>query len=288
MSDTERAAELGLHSRHADVNGTRLHYVTGGEGPPLVLLPGWPQTWWSYREVLPKLAEKHRVIAVDLRGMGGSAKPAGGYDKKTMAEDVHELVRHLGHGQVDVVGHDIGAGVAFSLAANHPETVRRAALLDAPHPNESFFELPVLSRPGTPDVLWWFGFNTIESLPEQLLEGRARFLVDHIVDRLALVPDAITDRDRAVYAAAYDTVEAIRASNGWYKAFGRDAEDLRGYEKATTPLLGLVTPLSRRHLAAVLDHHATDVRIHEVAGSGHFLAEEQPDAVVAEIESFLG
>ena len=148
MNDTELAAELGFRSEHADVNGTRLHYVTGGEGAPLVLLPGWPMTWWSFHQVMPTLAQKHQVIAIELRGQGGSAKPADGYDKKTMARDVHELVRQLGHDKVDVVGHDIGAMVAFSLAANHPDTVGKAVLLDVAHPYDGYYDRPLVPRPG--------------------------------------------------------------------------------------------------------------------------------------------
>ncbi|GAA3436369.1 alpha/beta fold hydrolase [Kutzneria kofuensis] len=284
MNDVELAAELGFRSEHADVNGTRLHYVIGGDGEPLVLLPGWPQTWWSYHKVMPKLAERHRVVAVDLRGMGGSAKPADGYDKKTMAADIGELVRHLGHDRVDVAGHDIGSMVAFSLAANHPDTVRKIAMLDVPHPSDSFHELRVLG-PGT---LWWFAFNQLDTLPAQLLEGRARYLVDHMIDRIAVRRDAITDRDRAIYAAAYDTADAIRAGNRWYQAFERDIEDLRGYEKVTTPVLGLLAPWVREPVEAAITEAATDVRIREIPDSGHYLAEERPDAVVEELTRFFG
>lgn len=111
----------GFRSAHAEVNGTRLHYVTGGTGPALVLLPGWPETWWTYHKIMPALAQRYTVLAVDLRGMGSSAKPEQGYEKKTMAKDVRELLLKLGHTEAAVVGHDIGAQVAWSFAANHPE-----------------------------------------------------------------------------------------------------------------------------------------------------------------------
>jgi pimeloyl-ACP methyl ester carboxylesterase len=113
-----------MRDGYATVNGVRLHYVEDGEGDPVVLLPGWPRTWWEFHKIMPKLAVTHRVIAVDLRGMGESAKPEGGYDKKTMAADIAALLHELGHDRADVVGSDIGAMVAFSLAANHPELVR--------------------------------------------------------------------------------------------------------------------------------------------------------------------
>ena len=106
------------------MNSVRLHYVAGGEGSPVLLLPGWPETWWSYHKIMPELARSHRVVVVDLRGMGQSDKPEGGYDKKTMAGDIAALVRELGFETVDVVGHDIGSMVAYSFAANHPELIR--------------------------------------------------------------------------------------------------------------------------------------------------------------------
>jgi pimeloyl-ACP methyl ester carboxylesterase len=132
------------------VNGVRLHYVIGGRGAPLVLLPGYPETWWEYRKVMPALAARYRVIAVDLRGMGGSGKPRGGFDKKTMAKDVLGLVRHLGYDQVNIAGHDIGSQVTFSFAANHPGAATRIAMLDVPHPNEFIYSLSIIPRPGQP------------------------------------------------------------------------------------------------------------------------------------------
>ena len=149
VSDVALVKSLpGFENGYADVNGTRLHYVIGGKGAPLVLLPGWPQTWWEFHKIMPALAEKYRVIAVDLRGMGGSAKPPGGYDKKTMARDIYELVRQLGFEKVNIAGHDIGSMVAFSFAANHPGATSKLALLDVPHPDEFFSEIRMLPQHG--------------------------------------------------------------------------------------------------------------------------------------------
>ena len=111
----------GFRDAFARVNGTTLHYVVGGRGEPLILLPGWPQTWWEYRKVMPALAGRYRVIAVDLRGMGDSDKPASGFDKKTMARDIAALARQLGYDSVNIAGHDIGSMVAYSFAVNHPD-----------------------------------------------------------------------------------------------------------------------------------------------------------------------
>jgi pimeloyl-ACP methyl ester carboxylesterase len=114
----------------AAVNGIRLHYVSDGDGPPVMLLHGWPQTWYCWRKVMPLLAERHTVIAPDLRGYGHSDKPPGGYDKRTMAEDVRALARLLGHERLALVGHDRGARVAHRWALDHPDEVERLAVLD--------------------------------------------------------------------------------------------------------------------------------------------------------------
>jgi pimeloyl-ACP methyl ester carboxylesterase len=139
-----------------------------------------------------------------------------------------------------------------------------------------------------PNALWWFAFNQLDALPAQLLEGRARLLVDHMVERLAEDPQAITDRDRASYAAAYDSVEAIQAGNKWYQAFERDIEDLWTYDKMTTPVLGLLAPWASAQVEVSINQVATDVRIRVIPDSGHFLAEERPARVLAELIDFFG
>ncbi|TCO62182.1 alpha/beta fold hydrolase [Actinocrispum wychmicini] len=277
----------GFRSGYANVNGIRMHYVAGGRGRPLVLVPGWPQTWWEFRKIMPALAARYRVIAVDLRGQGGSDKPAGGYDKKTMARDIHELVRHLGYSTVDIAGHDIGAMVAFSFAVNHPDSTRTVTIMDVAHPDENLFKIPMLAPPGQPVNVWWFAFNQVRGLPEQLLAGRFRPLVDWLFDTLLVNPASVGDRDRAVYARAYSRPDAIRAGNAWYQAFYQDIEDQTAYRKVTAPMLGLAAEYNDT-LAEVLPGKGTDVRLAKIAGSGHFLPEEQPDAVVKALTDFLG
>jgi len=122
---------------HADLGDVRLHYVTAGQGPAVVLLHGWPQTWYMWRNVLPGLARHHRVIAPDLRGLGDSSRPPGGYDKKTLAHDVWRLVHDVLHEQrLFLVGHDWGGPTAFALAAQHRDAVRRIAIFDVPVPGD--------------------------------------------------------------------------------------------------------------------------------------------------------
>ncbi|MGW6843027.1 alpha/beta fold hydrolase [Streptomyces sp. NPDC054958] len=290
LADAALAASLdgGFTSHHAEVNGTRLHYVEGGSGTPLVLLGGWPQTWWQWNKVLPALAGRYRVIAVDLRGMGGSAKPDTGYDKKTMAADVHALLLHLGLERAHVVGHDIGAMVAYAFAANHPEATDRIALLDVSHPEEAWTQMPLLPRPGLRH-LWWFAFNQVQGLPEQLLAGRYHLLLDELFAGMTADPAAIDDRSRAVYARAYDSPDAIRAGNAWYRAFRQDIDDLAGYSPVTAPLLALGGEHSNyERLLAAVPALGTDTRVVRVDGCGHYLPEERPEVVTAELTRFLG
>ncbi|PDP87579.1 alpha/beta hydrolase [Glycomyces fuscus] len=293
-----RSLDGGFTSRHADVDGVRLHYVEGGSGTPLVLLGGWPQTWWQWHKVMPALARRHRVIAVDLRGMGGSARPAGGYDKKSMARDVRGLVRHLGLGSVDVVGHDIGAMVAYAYAANHPEATRRICMLDVAHPDEGWAELRLLPAPGQPvntplgeggsPLLWWFAFNQVLGLPEELLGGRSRVLVDWLAEHLTGDPGSIDERSREVYARAYSTADAVRAGNAWYREFTTDIADERTYAPVSAPVLVLGGELSNHaSLREVMPAKGTDVRVLGVPDCGHYIPEERPEAVIDALESFL-
>jgi pimeloyl-ACP methyl ester carboxylesterase len=276
-----------FRSGHAKVNGVRLHYVAGGSGEPLVLLPGWPQTWWEFHKIMPALAAKYRVIAVDLRGMGGSEKPAGGFDKKTMARDIHELIRHLGHTRAHIAGHDIGAMVAHSFAANHPAATRTLTLMDVAHPDEGLYQITMLAPPGQPVHVWWFAFNQVRGLPEQLVSGRSRYLVDWMFDNLLVNRDAIGPHDRALYAAAYSRPDAIRAGNGWYQGFEQDIVDQKAYGTITAPLLGLASEMNYDYLAYLLPTKGSDVRVNKVANSGHFVVDEQPTVVTNELLQFL-
>jgi len=304
QSDARRLADIsdaglvrtlpGFSEGTATVNGIRLHYVIGGKGNPVVLLPGWPETWWAFHKIMPALAQNHRVIAVDLRGMGASDKPTDGYDKKTMAKDILELVRQLGHDKVDVVGHDIGAQVAFSFAANHPQATRKIALLDVPHPDAQLATWPLLPAAGTfGDKIdeqhpypWWFAFHQVKGLPEQILEGRAELEQAWFFRYLLQDENALDSRDRAVYAAAYNSRDALRAGYAWYQAFPQDIIDDGTYGKLTMPVLGLGGP-GYSWLKATLSTKATDLKVIKVEGSGHFIAEEKPDATITYLEDFL-
>ncbi|MCF2529114.1 alpha/beta fold hydrolase [Yinghuangia soli] len=300
-TDAELARSLDgdFTSRHAEVNGVDLHYVIGGQGDPLVLLGGWPQTWWQFHKVMPELARRYRVIAVDLRGMGGSGKPHSGYDKRTMAEDIRALLQHLGHAKASIAGHDIGAMVAQSLAANHPEAVDKLVLMDVHHPDQDMYGLSLLPQPdqhvdgdfrvGSRVYLWWFALNQVRGLPETLLAGRERAWIDALFDYMLLDPTSIGDHDRDVYAQAYATPDAVRAGNAWYQEFMRDIEDEKTHGPLAMPVLGIGGDHSNYgYLASALPAKGPDVRVVELAKSGHYLPEEQPEEVVRLIAEFLG
>ncbi|WP_205624346.1 alpha/beta fold hydrolase [Dyadobacter crusticola] len=224
-TDSELVKTLArFTSKIISVNDIKLHYVLGGQGEPLILLPGWPQTWWSYHKIMPLLADKYQVIVVELRGMGSSDKPISGYTKKEMAGEVTVLLDELGIGRAHIGGHDIGASVAFSLAAHFPERINNLVLLDTPHPDENMYKLPMLPI-GDGVHPWWVAFNQIKNLPEQLLEGRFNIVQDWLFDQLLEDKTTINAFDRQVYAQAYNSKDAIRASNAWYQTFPEDIND---------------------------------------------------------------
>ncbi|MFE0865827.1 alpha/beta fold hydrolase [Streptomyces rochei] len=288
-TDEELARSLpgDFRSHLADVNGTRLHYVSGGSGEPLVLLPGYPQTWWAWHKVLPALAERFHVIAADLRGMGGSARPAGGYDKKTMAADIHALVRYLGYQDVHIAGHDMGAMVAFAFAANHPEATRKVAMLDTPHPDESYYDLRLMARPGTGITRWWWAFNQVRDLPQVLYGGRMREVIDWLFEHALADQSLIDERDRAVYAQRYDSPEGIRAACAWYQAYHQDIEDRKTYGKLDVPVLGIGSRHTYEYFRHLLPTLAGDVRVERAADSVHYFPEEEPELITRYLLDFF-
>lgn len=285
--DSELIKQLpGFTSNYLTVNGSRLHYILGGQGKPLVLLPGWPQTWWSYHKIMPLLADSYQVIVVELRGMGSSDKPVSGYSKKGMAGDVAALLDQLNIEQTYIAGHDIGAAVAFSFAAHFPQKTQKLVMLDTPHPDENMYKLPMLPT-GAGIHPWWVAFNQIQHLPEQVLEGRFNLVQRWLFDQLLEDKTAIGEFDRRVYAQAYNNQDAIRASNGWYQSFPQDIEDIKG-KRIEAPTLGLAGPTGYQMLSYTLPPYVDNLELKEVMGAGHFVQEEKPLETSRLIHDFLG
>lgn len=286
----------GFTNHYATVNGVQLHYVAGGRGPVLVCLPGWPQTWFSYHPIAAGLAEHYRVLLVDLRGMGSSGKPAAGYDKKTMAQDIYELLRQLGIDKAFVLGHDIGGMVASSLAFNHPEVVEKLLVADGAHPSQGLRQMPMLPVPGSfgakmddqQPYVWWMAFNQVKGLPEQLLAGRFHLLLDYLFAYVMLDESKMSAFDRAVYAAAYNEPESIRAANAWYQALDQDIADASTYSRLAMPVLGIGSHVSHSYLQMSLPYVAENVQIVGLLDSGHYMFEEKPAEVLAAVLGFLG
>lgn len=293
-SDDTLVSELdGFERGFAEVNGIRLHYVEGGEGSPVILMPGWPQTWWAFNKIMPEIAEHHHVIAVDIRGMGASDKPEGGYDKKNMAADIHELIGSLGYESAHIVGHDIGSQVAYAFAANYPDATTSVSFLDVSAQPQSTRDMRLVpSSPLTGNFqedffLWWFAFNQVHNMPEELIEGRAHIYQNWFWDSLLYNEDALTERDRAVYANAYNTKDGIRGGNGWYKAYAQDLDDQLTYpDRLTAPSLG-IGGLGNGLLVDFMERRFTDPQLEYLPESGHYIAEEAPEEVARLLENFL-
>lgn len=276
----------GFTSATAAVNGQTIHYIMGGAGEPLVLLHVWPQTWYEWQRLMPRLAEHYTVIVPDLRGFGASSKPklAAGYDTRTLAEDMHQLVRHLGYAHIRLVGHDIGLMVAYAYAAAYPEEVQKLAIMDAPIPGIE----PTWTQVKT--TRWHFGFNATAELAGQLLAGRERFYLHYMYTQSAFNKTAFTAAEVDEFVRAYSAPGAMTASLLVYQAF--DTSAAQNKASAHTKLKMPVLALGGEHsfgakIVPLAQLVADDVRGGSVPDSGHWVAEENPDYVLAQLLDFL-
>jgi pimeloyl-ACP methyl ester carboxylesterase len=273
-----------IDSRFAEVNGTRLHYLTAGKGDPILLLHGYAQTSHMWRPLISELAKSHLVIAPDLRGFGQSAKPDGGYDKKSMAQDVHALASSLGHKRVGVVGHDIGLMVAYGYAAQYPTEVDRIVLMDAFLPGVGDWTSVWLLRD-----LWHFHFYG--KTPLALVAGRERVYLEHFWNDFAADPaQSVSEPDRQFYAAAYAQPGAMKAGFEVFRAFEQDAKDFAGFAKSklTMPMLVLTGEKASGEFL-IKQGRLVDDNIEGVVikGAGHWLMDEAPDQVIPKLVSFF-
>jgi len=274
----------GFADRFVEVNGVRLHYMIGGKGSPVVLLHGYAQTSHMWLPIMPLLAKRHTVIVPDLRGAGGSAKPESGYDKKTMAVDIHELTSSLGFDRVSVVGHDIGLMVAYAYAAQFPQATERVVLMDAFLPGIGNWKEVWLMRD-----LWHFHFYG--PVPLALVKGRERTYFEHFWNDFAADPKhSIPEADRRIYAKAYAQPGGMRAGFEYFRNFERDANDFAQLSAAPLPMPVLVLTgekASGNFLIEQAKLVATNVRGQAVQGSGHWLMEEAPQGVISAIIEFI-
>jgi pimeloyl-ACP methyl ester carboxylesterase len=277
-------ASPGFSDRFGDVNGTRLHYLIGGTGSPVVLLHGYAQTGHMWLPILPYLAERHTVIVPDLRGAGESAKPEAGYDKKSMAVDIHELTSSLGFKRVSIVGHDIGLMVAYAYAAQFPQATERLVLMDAFLPGIGNWKDVWLMRD-----LWHFHFYG--EVPLALVKGRERTYFEHFWNDFAADPKhSVSEADRQFYASAYAQPGGMRAGFEYFRNFERDARDFAelSASKLSMPVLVLTgEKASGQFLIDQARLVATNVKGVVIKGSGHWLIDEAPQQVIPELVAFL-
>ncbi|MFE2214465.1 alpha/beta fold hydrolase [Streptomyces canus] len=277
-------------SRLVEVNGLRLHAVTGGDGPALLLIGGWPQTWYAWREVMPALARRHTVVAVDSRGAGLSDKPDDGYDAGTLAADLVALMAALGHDRFDVVGHDIGTWTGYALAADHPERVGRLAILEAVIPGLT--PSPPFFGPAAANLrLWQFGFNRLTDLNEELVRGREQLFFGWQFATKAATPTAIPAYAVDAYVDAITAdPRALRASFAYYRALDETIaqNEQRSKTRLTLPVLAVGGALwSGSNAAQTMRLAADDVTGIVLDDCGHYPAEEQPTRLVEILEDFL-
>ena len=280
----------------AMVKGVRLHLVEGGRGASTLLLPGWPQSWYAWRYVMPLLVNSgRRVIALDPRGIGDTDRPSSGYDLRTVAAEVHGVVEALGlttDGPLDVVGHDIGTWLGYAYAAEWPGDVKRLAVFDAALPGSS--PPPPARIPPAEDNVktWHFAFNRLDDLPELLLKGREREFLTWLFRAKAMRTWTITPADLDEYVRVNAAPGATRAALSYYRHAlspeGLEHSRERAARKLTIPVLafgaeaGVGTALiDTMHLVA------SDVRGGVFKGCGHYMPEEAPCAIAQQIMMFM-
>jgi len=275
----------------ASVNGIQMHYVIGGHGDPLVLLHGFPQSWYEWRHVMPALAKNYTVIVPDLRGFGDTSKPDTGYDGKTTAEDIYQLVSQLGFNKILLVAHDVGSQTAYSYAGAHPNNVSKIVLMDFPFPGF----LPASFGQNGP---WWFAFQQVPNLPELSVQGKERECISWLFQGLAYNPSAITDNDIDVYASHISRPGGLKGAFNHFRYSPMDT--LQNKESATNkitiPVLvlgGDIYPalggdLPGNYALESTQALATNVKGITVPLSGHWIPEEQPVFVIKQLVNFFG
>jgi pimeloyl-ACP methyl ester carboxylesterase len=274
-------------SRYIDTHGLRQHAVIGGQGPPLLLVHGWPENWYTWRLLMPALARDFEVVAVDQRGVGLTDKPQDGYDTGTLAGDLAAMMDELGHRRFAVVGHDTGFAISYALAADHADRVARVGLLELPG-SPGTAPPPPLFLPGPlNDPLWHLTFNRIDGLNEQLVAGREdlffRWEFDAAAKRLA--DDVI-----GYYVGLLSNPDSLRGSFGWYRALEASIaqNEQRATRRLTMPVLGIGGEMSfGENVGNGVRAVADDVQSLVIPGTGHFLAEESPDELLAALTAFL-
>jgi pimeloyl-ACP methyl ester carboxylesterase len=275
-------------SRYFDTGEVRLHAVTGGEGPPLLLIHGWPQTWYAWRMLMLELARDFTVVAVDQRGIGLSDKPADGYDTGTLAGDLLALMEALGHERFAVYGTDTGMPIAYALAADHPERVERLVVSEAPLPGVAPSP-PLLVPAQRNERIWHIAFNRAAEVNERLVRGREDIFFgnEFAVSAVKKLPDEAVD----YYVDMLRLDEhALRGSFGWYRAIDDTTaqNERRRSRRLRMPVLAIGAEYSTGEgVGIAMKLAADDVQTVVIPGVGHWVAEEAPEKLLAALTEFL-
>lgn len=276
----------GFTSERRLVGDARMHYVIGGSGTPVVLLHGFPNTWYSWRDVMPRLAERHTVIAVDLRGLGDSDPGTRPNDVPTDADDLHGLIAELGLGPVLLAGQDWGGSAAFAFAAAHPDGVRRLAVLES-MPAGPWTE----TGPGRGDP-WFVGFHQIPELPERMVTGRERAYLDWFLRAFSATEGVPTSAAVDEYVRCYARPGAMASAFARYRGRGAGREIEYNNRHLSRPLdLPVMAVGGERFFGAAvaenLRHGVSDVRQEVLADCGHYVSEERPQELASLLLSFF-
>ena len=286
LAGTAAAAPVPVQDHTAKFGDVELHYVEAGsgKGTPVILLHGFAQTSHMWLPLIPKIDGDRKVVAVDLRGAGDSSKPAGGYDKKTMAEDIHALAKSLGFRKVILVGHDIGLMVAYAYAAQHPDEVERIALMDA-------------FLPGVGDTTGIFllrdkwHFNFYGETPLKLVNGRERIYLEHFWNDFAADRNhSVSEADRVIYANAYAKPDGMRATMDYFRAFDEDNKDFAAMAKTKLSMPMLVLSGEKSGGDFLINQGRmvdTNVKGVIIKGSGHWIIDEAPEQTMSELVAFI-
>lgn len=274
----------GFHTQEVATNGAKIHVRVGGAGPAVVLLHGYGESGDMWAPLAADLARDHIVVVPDLRGIGLSSYPPGGYDKKTQAGDVAGVLDALKIEAADLVTHDIGNMVGYAFAAQHPTRVTRLVLMDAPLPGVGPWDEIVRSK-----ALWHFSFGGPDA--ERLVRGRERIYLDRFWNEFSADPKSFSEASRNHYAKLYARPGAMHSGFAQFAAFDQDAVDNKEFVakgKLAMPVLAIGGDKSfGPTMAVVMRAAATNVREVVIPSSGHWLMEEQPKATIAAVRSFL-
>jgi pimeloyl-ACP methyl ester carboxylesterase len=276
-------------SRYVDAGEARLHAVTGGAGPPLLLVHGWPQTWYAWRMLMPALARDFSVVAPDQRGIGLSDKPQGGYDTATLAGDMVALMDALGYPRFALYGTDVGMPIAYALAADHPDRVDRLAVSEAPLPGVSPSP-PLFLPPLLNERLWHLAFNQLPKVNEQLVTGREDIFFGAEFDASAGTDKLPADVVRYYIETLAADADHLRGSFGFYRAIPTTSaqNEQRKTRRLTLPVLAIGgAESSGEGPGNTMKLVADDVQTVVLAGSGHWVAEQAPEDLLAALTAFL-